>query len=77
MNILKKIKHLGLKLFAFALIMPVFSAELFAQGVPGLPGFPDTPSAAPIDGGLSLLAVAGGAYALKKLKKRKNTEEIE
>ncbi len=32
---------------------------------PGLPGAPDQ---APIDGGLGLLAAAGGAYALKKLR---------
>lgn len=39
------------------------------------PGFPSAPDAAPIDGGLSLLAAAGGAYALKKLKGKKSTEE--
>ncbi len=35
------------------------------------PGMPSAPSQAPIDGGLGLLAVAGGAYAWKKLKERK------
>lgn len=35
---------------------------------PGLPGDPDQ---APIDGGLSLLAAAGGGYAIKKLRDRK------
>jgi hypothetical protein len=35
------------------------------------PGLPSNPSQAPIDGGLSLLAVAGGAYAWKKIKDRK------
>lgn len=36
-----------------------------------LPGFPDAPSQAPIDGGLGLLAATGGAYALNKLRNRK------
>ena len=35
---------------------------------PGLPGGGSAPVEAPIDGGLSLLAVAGGAYAIKKLR---------
>ena len=34
------------------------------------PGLPSAPSQAPIDGGLSLLAAAGGAYAIKKLKSK-------
>jgi len=33
------------------------------------PGLPSTPDQAPIDGGLGLLAAAGGAYAWKKLRK--------
>lgn len=32
------------------------------------PGLPVPPAQAPIDGGLGLLAAAGGAYAYKKLK---------
>lgn len=32
---------------------------------------PPSPSQAPIDGGLGLLAVAGGAYAIKKIKNKK------
>ena len=47
----------------FLLALPVF---LSAQ-----PGLPAAPSQAPIDGGLGLLAAAGGAYAWKKLKDRK------
>ena len=35
------------------------------------PGMPSAPSQAPIDGGLSLLAAAGGAYAIKKFKDKK------
>lgn len=33
---------------------------------------PIKPSQTPIDGGLGLLAAAGGAYAIKKLKNRKS-----
>jgi hypothetical protein len=36
------------------------------------PGLPSPPSQAPIDGGLALLAAAGGAYAIKKLRDRKD-----
>ena len=32
---------------------------------------PSKPSQTPIDGGLGLLAAAGGAYAVKKLRDRK------
>ena len=32
---------------------------------------PTKPTQAPIDGGLGLLAAAGGAYAIKKLRDRK------
>jgi hypothetical protein len=42
---------------------------------PGLPGGSDGPPQAPIDGGLGLLAAAGGAYAYKKLRDRKIAEE--
>lgn len=51
----------------------LFATEL----VMAQPGLPSAPSQAPIDGGLSLLAAAGGAYAIKKLrdKKKKNEED--
>ncbi|RNC86167.1 MAG: hypothetical protein ED557_03955 [Balneola sp.] len=52
----------------------LFVTEL-AIAQPGLPG---APNQAPIDGGLGLLAAAGGAYAIKKLRdKRKADEESE
>lgn len=35
------------------------------------PELPPGPSQAPIDGGLGLLAAAGGAYAWKRLRKEK------
>lgn len=33
---------------------------------------PGKPTQTPIDGGLGLLAAAGGAYAIKKLRDKKN-----
>ena len=39
------------------------------------PSLPSGPSQAPIDGGLGILAAAGGAYALKKLRDRKKSTE--
>ena len=36
---------------------------------------PGPPPQAPIDGGFSLLAAAGGAYAIKKLRDKQNSEE--
>ena len=51
--------------FAFTLIL-IATTVILAQP----PGLPDAPSQAPIDGGLGLLAAAGGAYAWKKLRKR-------
>jgi hypothetical protein len=51
---------------AIAVLM-LFAVELIAQ-----PGLPQPPNQAPIDGGLGLLAAAGGAYAWKKLRARNN-----
>ena len=39
------------------------------------PSLPATPTQAPIDGGLGLLAAAGGAYAFKKLRDRRKNED--
>jgi hypothetical protein len=60
--IMKTLIYISLAL-AFALLLTTI---LMAQ--PGLPG---APSQAPIDGGLSLLAAAGGGYAIKKLRDRR------
>jgi len=38
---------------------------------PAIPGADPDPTAIPIDGGLSLLLVAGGAYGLKRLRQRR------
>ncbi len=56
--------------FATAFVL-ILSTLLLAQ-----PGLPTAPSQAPIDGGLTILAVAGGGYALKKLRNR-GKEDIE
>ena len=50
----------------FALGIIVLSASM-AMGVPP-PAFPNAPDQAPIDGGLTLLAAAGGIYAWKRLR---------
>ena len=44
----------------------LFSMPVWAQA----PGMPSAPSPVPIAGGLGILAVAGGAYALKKLRRK-------
>lgn len=61
-----------LLLFAFIIVL-IGTSILFAQP----PGLPATPDQAPIDGGLGLLAAAGGSYALKKLRDRKKADEAE
>ena len=48
-------------------VLLIFSSLAIAQP----PGFPSQAEQAPIDGGLSLLAAAGGAYAIKKLRDKK------
>lgn len=58
--------------YALLIILTV----VFVFVLPGLllgqpPSFPTPPPQAPIDGGLGVLAVAGGAYALNKLRNRK------
>ena len=45
-----------------------------AHYVMAQPSFPTNPNQAPIDGGLGILTAAGGMYAYKKLKNRKDTE---
>ena len=61
-----------MKKFSFALMTILIAAMEVVMSQPSLPSNPDQ---APIDGGLGLLAAAGGAYAYKKLKGKKNQEE--
>ena len=56
------------KLTSFIIICFGLVATVAAQ-----PGFPDTPAQAPI-GGLGLLAAAGGALAIKKLRDKKKNK---
>ena len=62
-------KAFYISLLIFALML-VFSTLLVAQ-----PGLPNPPAQAPIDGGLGILAAAGGTYALKKLRDRRRAEQ--
>jgi hypothetical protein len=68
-NLLVKTKY-SVLITSLVLFTLISSVHLFAQ-----PGLPSPPDQAPIDGGLSLLAAAGGAYAIKKLRDRKAGEE--
>lgn len=52
-------------------IIFVFTISTIVLAQPGLPG---DPAQSPIDGGLGLLAAAGGAYAIKKLRDKKKSE---
>ena len=61
-----------MKKFSFTLMTIMIAAMEVVMSQPSLPSNPDQ---APIDGGLGLLAAAGGAYAYKKLKGKKNQEE--
>lgn len=63
-------KYLIIILFTLVILL-LATSLVFAQ-----PGLPNAPDQAPIDGGLGLLAAAGGAYAWKKLKGRKGEKEI-
>ena len=60
------------KKFSFALMTIMIAAMEVVMSQPTLPS---NPPQAPIDGGLGLLAAAGGAYAYKKLKGKQNEEE--
>ena len=65
-------KLFALYLFALCtLLIGLFMPELLLADPPI---FPDNPDQVPIDGGLGLLAAAGGAYALNKLRQKKRAE---
>lgn len=61
-------KTMYLFLLTIAIVLLTTGMAL-AQGNP--PPLPFAPTQAPIDGGLSLLAAAGGAYAVKKLRDKR------
>lgn len=49
----------------FLLLLFLIPDTLFAQ-----PSMPSEPTQTPVDGGLSILAALGGAYAIKKLRNK-------
>lgn len=56
---------------AFVILSVLVAPDL----ITAQPSLPSAPSQAPIDGGLGLLAAAGGAYVMKKLRDRRITED--
>lgn len=59
-----------MKTLVYLLIIGFFIVLAATMLVFAQPGLPSAPTQAPIDGGLGLLAAAGGAYAYKKLRKK-------
>lgn len=57
-----------IKKIGFALILVTITLICYTMPVTAQPGLPGDPAQAPIDGGLGLLAIAGGTYAYKKLR---------
>ncbi|MBO6620526.1 MAG: hypothetical protein JJ892_10555 [Balneola sp.] len=57
-------------IFASFIFLLIATAVVHAQ-----PGLPSNPAQAPIDGGLGILAAAGGAYAYKKLRGNRGEKE--
>jgi hypothetical protein len=55
--------------FTLILIAVLILPELLMAQMPGLPG---PPNQTPIDGGLGLLAAGGAAYALHRLRRRRD-----
>ena len=64
---MKKLTIVLIVIFVIAAAVLILPDLASAQPPPP----PSKPSQTPIDGGLGLLAAAGGAYAVKKLRDRK------
>lgn len=60
----------------FTLLLTIMLMIIINLQVMGQPELPTNPSQAPIDGGLSILAAVGGAYAIKKLRERKKKDDL-
>lgn len=74
MNTIMKMENLrkiGLAIVMLCLFILVSATVVWAQSGPPVPAFPGSPDPAPIDGGLVVLAAAGGAYAYRKLIRKK------
>jgi hypothetical protein len=67
MNISKKTALFITVMLAVVLCLLILPDLSFSQPPPP----PGKPTQTPIDGGLGLLAAAGGAYAIKKLRDKK------
>ena len=64
------------KFFILALFTLLSSSTLFAADPPGFGSSgPGSPDPIPVDGGVTLLAVAGVAYGLRRLSKKKAEAE--
>jgi len=63
-------KSLLFTICLFLMLAAILLAPELSQAQPPPP--PGKPQQTPIDGGLGLLAAAGGAYAIKKLRDRKS-----
>jgi len=59
-----------LSLYSLAYTIALMLQSGPGPGFPGLPNGGDAVQAVPVDGGLTLLAVAGGAYAIRRLRDR-------
>ena len=59
-------------LIASVVLFAIMALLTIDPAIAQTPGLPTTPDQAPIDGGLGLLAVAGGAYAIKRLRRSKS-----
>jgi len=71
MKRIKKRKAFWLVLISILFISVIlFGLPDYIMAQPLPPGLLDTPDQSPIDGGLSILAAVGGAYAVKKLRKK-------
>jgi hypothetical protein len=66
-NTLKIARPYLLLIGMIVIVIILSSTDLIAQPPPML----GDPEQSPIDGGLSVVALAGGAYALKKLRQKK------
>lgn len=64
-------KYLFLLLVLVVIVGGLLIVPEFSQAQPPPPNLPAKPTQNPIDGGLGILAAAGGAYAIKKLRDKK------
>jgi hypothetical protein len=67
MENLKNLTFIAAIIFVVTICMLILPDLSFSQPPPP----PGKPTQTPIDGGLGLLAAAGGAYAIKKLRDKK------